>query len=239
MASVYDGDTFTLDSGDKIRLKWVNTPELRPKEAYGEDARDFVKRLILDQTVQLVMDGPNPRDDYGRVLAGITTPTGKDLSLAIIEDGLGHLFIIPPETNDLSAHLEAQRAARKARRGIWSTTSYLGTLHISSFHANARGDDNTNVNGEYLRVCNVTADPVDIAGYRLMDNSGDSWTLPTLVIPPGHTVLVHSGKGSTQDDPRFQLQVYLGSDTPVWNNDFDIATLLDPKGVTVDQRPSK
>jgi len=239
VASVYDGDTFTLETGDKVRLKWVNTPELRPKEPYGEEARDLARRLILDQQVTLVMAGSNPRDSYGRVLAGATTASGKDLSLALIEDGMGHLFIIPPETHDLSPHLEAQRAARAARRGIWSTESYLGALHITSFHANARGDDNDNVNGEYLRVCNVTAEPVDVAGYRLMDNSGNSWTLPSLTVPPGHTVLVHSGEGSVQDDPRFQLEAYLGSKTPIWNNDFDVATLLDPSGKKVDQRPSK
>ncbi len=239
VAKVYDGDTFTLETGDKIRLKWVNTPELRPKEPYGDQARDYAARLILDQTVSLVLDGPNPRDGYGRVLAGITTPTGKDLSLALLEEGMGHLFIIPPEHHDLSAHLAAQAEARKARRGIWSTENYLGALHMTSFHANAAGDDNTNVNGEYLRIANVTAEPVDVGGYRLMDVAGNSWAFPKLVVPAGHTVMVHSGIGSAQDDPRFQLELYLGSATPIWNNDHDVATLLDPQGRTIDKRPSK
>ena len=34
--AVYDGDTFTLDNGDKIRLRGANTPELRPKEAFED-----------------------------------------------------------------------------------------------------------------------------------------------------------------------------------------------------------
>jgi endonuclease YncB( thermonuclease family) len=239
VVKVYDGDTFTLETGDKIRLKWVNTPELRPKEPYGDQARDYAARLILDQTISLVLDGPNPRDSYGRVLAGVTTPTGKDLSLALLEEGLGHVFIIPPEHHDLSAHLAAQGEARKARRGIWSTTNYLGALHMTSFHANAAGDDNQNVNGEYLRLANITTETVDTAGYRLMDVSGNSWTFPSVKVPAGHTVLVKSGKGSSQDDPRFQLEIFLGSDTPIWNNDHDVATLLDPQGRTIDTRPSK
>jgi len=239
VTAVYDGDTFTLETGDKVRLKWVNTPELRPEEPFGEQARDHARRLILDQQVTLLLNGSNPRDSYGRVLAGATTPSGKDLSLALLEEGLGHLFIIPPEHHDLSAHLEAQRAARAARRGIWSTEGYLGALHITSFHANAAGDDRENVNGEYLRVCNVTAETVDIEGYRLMDHSGNSWTLPKLPIPPGHTVIVHSGEGPIQSDPRFQLEVFLGSSTPIWSNDFDVATLLDPEGRTIHKRPSK
>ena len=35
VVQIYDGDTLTLESGDRIRLRWVNTPELRPKEDYG------------------------------------------------------------------------------------------------------------------------------------------------------------------------------------------------------------
>ena len=40
VVQVYDGDTLTLESGDRIRLRWVNTPELRPKEDYGIEARE-------------------------------------------------------------------------------------------------------------------------------------------------------------------------------------------------------
>ena len=239
IVSVYDGDTFTLESGDKVRLKWVNTPELRPKEAFGEEARDLTKRLILDTTVNLVMDEPNPRDSYGRVLAGIRTSTGQDLSLEIVRAGLGHVFIIPPDHLDLTPFLAAQAEARAARRGIWSTEGYLGALHLSSFHANASGPDEENVNGEYMRVCNVTTEPVDISAYRIQTRSGTTYALPQLIVPAGHTVLVKSGKGSPQTDPRFQLEAFLGSDTPIWSDDYDMATIVDAKGATVDQRGSK
>jgi endonuclease YncB( thermonuclease family) len=237
--SVYDGDTFTLETGDKIRLKWVNTPELRPKEAYGEEAKELTQRLIQDERVKLIMDGPNPRDSYGRVVAGATTASGKDLSLELIRAGLGHLFIIPPDTTDLSAHLAAQGEARAAKRGIWSTESYLGVLHMTSFHANAAGDDNTNVNGEYMRVCNISVEPVELSQFRMMTRDGRTFALPKMIVPAGHTVSVRSGKGSPQDDPRFQLEAFLGSDTPIWADDYDVATIVDAEGRTVDQRGSK
>jgi len=237
--SVYDGDTLTLETGDKIRLKWVNTPELRPKEAFGEEARDFAKRLVLDEQVKLVLDGPNPRDGYGRVVAGITTSSGKDLSLELIKAGYGHVFIIPPDHADLSAHLKAQAEARAARIGIWGTESYFGVLHMTSFHANASGDDHQNVNGEYARVCNVSNEPVDLSQFKIQTRSGKSYAMPKITIPPGHTVMVHSGKGSYQDDPRFQLEAYLGSDEPIWDNEYDVITIVDAQGRTVDQRGSK
>jgi len=239
VASVYDGDTFTLETGDKIRLKWVNTPELRPKEAYGVDAKELTQRLVLDERVKLVLDGPNPRDSYGRVIAGVTLPSGGDLSLELIRAGYGHLFIIPPDHADLSAHLAAQAEARAARRGIWSTESYFGALHLTSFHANASGDDFQNVNGEYARICNISTESVDLSQFRIQTRTGTSYALPKMDIPPGHTVMVRSGKGSPQDDPRFQLEAYLGSDTPIWSDAYDVITIVDSQGRTVDQRASK
>ncbi len=237
--SVYDGDTLTLVTGDKIRLKWVNTPELRPKEAYGEEAKQLAQRLVQDEVVTLILDGPNPRDSYGRVVAGITTSSGKDLSLEIIRAGLGHLFIIPPDHADLTAHLAAQAEARKARIGIWSTESYFGVLHMTSFHANAPGDDSQNVNGEYARVCNISTETVDLSQYKVQTRSGRDYPLPKMDVPAGHTVQIRSGKGSPQDDPRFQLEAFLGSDEPIWNNDYDVMTIVDAQGRTVDQRGSK
>ncbi len=237
--SVYDGDTFTLETGDKIRLKWVNTPELRPKEAYGEDAKELTQRLVLDERVKLILDGPNPRDSYGRGGARSNHPPRPPPNPHRQKAGAGAQVNIPPDTADLSAHLAAQAEARKARVGIWSTESYFGVLHMTSFHANASGDDNTNVNGEYARVCNISTETVDLSQFRVQTRSGTSYALPKMDIPPGHTVLIRSGKGSPQDDPRFQLEAFLGSDTPVWADDYDVITIVDSEGRTVDQRGSK
>lgn len=233
VSSVYDGDTLTLDTGDKIRVKWVNTPELKPAEAYGPEARDFTRSIVQGKHVKLV--GTPIRDGYGRIVAGLEVE-GENLSQKILEAGMGHLFVIPPDDSDLTPLIEAQERARQARRGIWNAPAFQGTLHITSFHANADGDDRANVNGEYLRVCNVSATPVDTTGYRIADISGNSWELPTLVIPSGHTVKIHSGKGSTQTDTTRQLEIYLGSADPIWNNSEDRATLYDRFGRSIDSR---
>jgi endonuclease YncB( thermonuclease family) len=234
VVSVYDGDTITLETGDRVRLRWVNTPELRPEQAYGIDAREAAKALVLGKEVELIY-GPVKRDGYGRLLAGVRTE-GTDLSEHLLGLGFAHMFIIPPAAGDHSARLAAQSRARKARRGIWSTDSYQGVLHITSFHANAPGDDRDNVNGEYARVCNITDHPVDLDGFRVTELSGRSWLLPPLLIPPGHTVKIHSGKGEHQGDPANQLAVYLGSDAPIWNNNRDRLTIYDRYGRVVDSR---
>ena len=73
VASVYDGDTVTLTTGDKIRLRWVNTPELKPLEAYGVEAREAAEKFVSGHTVKLLLGSENPRDGYGRVVAGLET----------------------------------------------------------------------------------------------------------------------------------------------------------------------
>lgn len=234
VASVYDGDTLTLDTGDKVRLKWVNTPEIKPPEEYATEAREATKTLCLGKEAQLTY-GAVQRDGYGRLIAAVTCD-GTDLSTHLLELGLGHVFIIPPDDRDPTPLITAQAAAKAANRGIWSTERYKGELHITSFHANASGDDRENVNGEYLRVANVSVEPLEVAGFRLTDLSGRSWTLPSMILPAGHTVKIHSGVGDHQVNPDEQLAIYLGSDQPVWNNQRDRATLYDRYGRVVDSR---
>ena len=234
VVSVYDGDTLTLATGDKVRLVGANCPELKPLEDYGTEAREATRALCLEKEAVLQY-GATTRDGYGRLLATVQCG-GQDLSLHLLQLGLAPVFIIPPDARDPAAALAAQDQARAAKRGIWSTERYQGELHITSFHANAAGDDRENVNGEYLRVANVSSSPLELSGYQLTDLSGRSWTLPSLILPAGHTVKLISGKGENQGSPDSQLEVYLGSDQPVWNNKRDRATLYDRHGRVVDAR---
>ena len=235
VASVYDGDTMTLDTGDKVRVSGVNTPELKPLEAYGPQARDATAEFVLGKEISLLYGEVN-RDGYGRLLAWVRVD-GKPLELELLERGLGHVFLIPPvEIGDVGEMLATQGRARAAKQGIWSTENYQGSLHITSFHANAPGDDRENVNGEYLRVCNVLTEPVNLDGYRMNNTSGRSFPLPAVIVPPGYTFKVISGKGEHVSDTQQQLEVYLGSDSPIWNNSKDRATIYDRYGKVVDAR---
>jgi micrococcal nuclease len=235
VVSVYDGDTFTLDTGDKVRVSSVNTPELKPLEDYGVEAREATDKFVKGKDVTLVY-GSVERDSYGRLLAWVEVE-GEPLADHLLELGMAHVFLIPPvEAGDVEAMVAAQERAREANRGIWSTEHYKGTLHITSFHANAAGDDRENVNGEYLRLCNITGEPLNVDGYKIADASGNAYAFPPMVIPAGHTVKVHSGHGDHQTDKSSQLAIYLGSDGPIWNNKEDRATIYDRFGQVVDSR---
>ncbi len=231
---VYDGDTVTIATGDPVRLRWVNTPELRPLEDFAEEARDVAAAFVGGKLVQLNYGDP-VRDAYGRLVADIIID-GKSLEEQLLERGLAHIMLIPPVEDDLDVLFEAQARAREQGVGIWGNERYQSSLHITSFHANGRGNDRADPNSEYLRVCNITDHPVDVDGFTITNIRRQAFPFPKLTIPAGHTVKVHSGKGEHQADPGEQLAIYLGSDIPIWNNSRDLATIRDAKGVVVDER---
>jgi hypothetical protein len=70
---------------------------------------------------------------------------------------------------------------------------------------------------------------VNLAGWKL--DAGDRsqrFSLAGYVLKKGATVRIHTGRGTTRAG-----HLYLGSGRPIWNNDGDIATLVDPHNVTV------
>ena len=235
--AVYDGDTFTLDTGDKIRLRGANTPELKPKEAFGIEARDAVADLLINQEVELKY-GSVQRDGYGRLIAAVEV-NGTDTATFLLENGLAHAFFIPPEELDTEALLAAQEKAQKAKKGLWSIQRYQSNLHMTSFHANAKGDDRENVNGEYIRVTNIAQEPINLDTYYITDIKGRKYPFADLLIPAGHTVKIISGQGTNQIDPSRQLELYLGSRTPIWNNEHDRATIYSNDGTVQDSREHK
>ena len=238
VVSVYDGDTFTLETGDKVRVSGVNTPELRPLEPFGIEARDATRAVVLEKQVELVY-GDVKRDSYGRLLAYVRVD-GTPLEEVLVAQGLGHVFLIPPVGDlDVERLVTLQEEAKTQRLGIWSAEGYQGTLHMTSFHANGNGDDARDPNAEYLRVCNISPEPVNVGGYTIENSTGERFGFPELIIPAGHTVKVHSGRGVHKTDANHQLEIYLGSDRPIWNNGFDNATIYDAEGKVVDARVHK
>jgi endonuclease YncB( thermonuclease family) len=231
---VYDGDTLTIHTGDPVRLRWINTPEMRPLEPFAEEAREVAASFVAGKQILLAYADPI-RDGYGRLIADVVID-GVSLEAQLLARGLGHVMLIPPVEDDLDHLFEAQKLAREARLGIWSDGHYQGTLHITSFHANGAGNDRADPNVEYLRVCNITEEPLQLKGYSITNARNQRFSFPEVIVPAGHTVKVHSGKGVQLTDPHQQLEIFLGSDVPLWNNTHDLATIWDAMGQKVDWR---
>jgi len=100
---------------------------------------------------------------------------------------------------------------------------------ITGIHADAGGDDRRNLNGEYALVRNTGAAAVNLAGWKL--DAGDRsqrFTLASYPLKKGATVRIHTGRGTTRTG-----HLYLGSGRPIWNNEGDTATLIDPHNIAI------
>ncbi|HEY8121038.1 MAG TPA: thermonuclease family protein [Myxococcota bacterium] len=115
---VVDGDTLTVRCAgrkERVRMLQIDTPE-REQPLYLQ-AGDALELAIAGRRVELEL-GPEPRDDYGRLLAYVFAD-GENLNLRMIRDGWSPYFdrygagAYPREFAD------AERAAREAARGIW------------------------------------------------------------------------------------------------------------------------
>lgn len=88
VTSVIDGDTFEIETGEKIRLICVDTPEIN--ETGYEKAKIFLNSLSLNKKVRLEKD-ISDKDSYGRLLRYVyidETFVNKE----IVQTNLGVLF---------------------------------------------------------------------------------------------------------------------------------------------------
>jgi micrococcal nuclease len=227
---VVDGDTVVLDGGERVRVANINAPEI--DEPLGLESRAAAIELVLEKRVRIAAGA---RDRYGRLVGDVLLPDSS-LGEELVRQGLAHVYLIPP-VDGARAHslLALEAEARKLRRGIWATSRYRGAFHLTSFHANPRGDDRADLNAEYVRLANVSGGPQSLKGYTLTNRKGQRFRFRAVTVPAGYTVIVHSGAGDSQLDPARQLELYWNRRYPAWSNTGDSATLVGPDGQTVDE----
>lgn len=90
----------------------------------------------------------------------------------------------------------------------------------------AEGADGRNVNGEWFRVRNASAAPLDLARWWVRDSALRRFTFPAGArVEPGASVLVRVGRGTADADTFFW-----GLPEPVFENLGDGGYLFDPQG---------
>ena len=133
MVKVVDGDTFYVDwnrnkymeSEEKIRLLFVDTPELNQSHKgqdlqFGLPARDFLKDRMQNGPLQIWVSPRFPRDRYQWTLV-LLQAEGANVNLLLI--GLGHSLFddryqLP---SNFDSYVDAEARAYEEKRGIWST----------------------------------------------------------------------------------------------------------------------
>lgn len=91
------------------------------------------------------------------------------------------------------------------------------------------GEDNANLNEEWVKICNEGEKDIDMTGWTLLNDVGAYYQFPDgFVLKAGASVIVHTGSGQNTE-----TDLYWGNPVEVWNNAGDTVTLQDDKGNTV------
>lgn len=141
VVKVFDGDTFQIDTGEKVRLLGIDTPEKwesgkldRDSERTGKDkevikklgqlASDYAENILLNTTVTLIPDSTNSdKDRYGRLLRYAYLSDGTLFNLKIIQDGYAYAYT-KYSVIYIEQFLQAQHEARENGRGLWGDLNF-------------------------------------------------------------------------------------------------------------------
>lgn len=140
---VYDGDTLKLDTGEKVRLLGINTPEIgggrKQEEPGGQSAREWLKHRLEGRRIRLEQD-VELRDRYLRLLAHVFAEDGTHINLELVDEGYATVDIHPPNLKYADALMSAEVRAERERRGLWARPEYaplrlnsLGALPLSGW----------------------------------------------------------------------------------------------------------
>jgi hypothetical protein len=101
------------------------------------------------------------------------------------------------------------------------------------FRYDPLGHDIFHLNDEVVTLENPSTEPLDMSGWRLMNERRNMYRFPEgFILAPGAYVTIHSGCG---DDTQYDL--YWCSSMPIWNDEQGEAFLARPGGRVVARYP--
>jgi len=124
---VFDGDTIQVEGSGlsfKIRLVGIDSPEMGRKkqknQPYSRQAKEKLIRLADKKNIFIKQYGTG---SYNRVLAEVFVNT-TNINLEMVRSGLAEVYQGKPAKGlDTKAYFQAQKAAKRYTKGMWSQGS--------------------------------------------------------------------------------------------------------------------
>jgi endonuclease YncB( thermonuclease family) len=137
--NAYDGDTLTLDGDSRVRLVGIDTPELKAKQPFAVEAKEYTKKYCHGRDIWLSFDSGDEtsnKDHYGRLLGSIWVDLGggatksKNCSTqwlcaneGLVAAGLANVYSPSgaKKVNNYDKLLGLQKLAREHKCGQWKS----------------------------------------------------------------------------------------------------------------------
>jgi micrococcal nuclease len=211
----------------EVRMIGINANERG--ECHSEEAAGYLVEELTDASVGIEIVA---RDQFDRVLANVWLED-ELVNLTLVASGLVIAQTPTPENPNGPALIAAEEDAYESGLGLWSPHACGSAgpvpdigFDLGTFFIDPPGPDGDSLDDEYVVVVNNGEETVDMTGWILRDESSrnrkafaDGTTLA-----PGEQIEVSSGCAG-------RLSWCAGS--PIWNNDGDMALLLDAYGTVV------
>lgn len=243
---VADGDTFKVNihgdgSSEAFPVRMTGIQTMETGQCHSIAAEKSLRRLIEGRVVRLAAVRASSRATRDRLLRYVAVRRGDrwvDVNREQIQRGHALWHDTPTENTKIGRYfVDAVRATRRGERLSDDERCGAGP------HAGARigmwvqwdapGNDQDNVNGEWIKIQNRSTNALDLSGWWLRDYTLKRYLFAAgTSIGPGETLTVHVGKGTDS-----RLRRYLGRSTALFLNPDpskgeigDAIYLFDPDG---------
>ena len=248
VTKVIDGDTIVVSFPNQtvatIRLLGIDCPETSiqnniPNEYqnitnlscltfFGLKAKQYVSSLINNSQITITFDNQTTRKDmYNRFLCYVSV--GQiNINAKLLEEGYARVYTLETFSKK-SDFLAIQHDSIDLSKGLWNCSKTLHVLTIDQVHYNAEGNDEENLNDEYVVLVNTNEKSLDLTGWSIQDEHGNRFDFPIgFRLYPFTSVTLYTGQGINMT-----TALYWHHETPVWNNDGDTVFVYNEKNVII------
>jgi endonuclease YncB( thermonuclease family) len=232
--SVEDGDTIKVrlekdKSVRNIRLTGIQAFEGKTDKnlaaACGaKQATKELKRLLKKGNWVQLRSVKSDSKNRGRLFRSVFKADKNGNYTINIQTELlrnGFVLWLPDKVENANNEINrlAMQEAIDKRKNIWSgklckKSKIQNILLGLAINHDAPGDDNFNVNGEYVLIENGSSIAVNLEGWTLRDTSQRSFKFPkNTIIQPGQRITVKAGVGDNTS-----TEFFMNSPTPMFEN---------------------
>jgi endonuclease YncB( thermonuclease family) len=238
---VIDGVTIEVELDgitQPVRYAGIEMPDYSQDPGIWNASRERNRELVEGKTILLIKDRSDV-DGEGRLLRYVLAGS-VFVNRQLVESGYAVAVSSPPDISCDLIFQEAEKLARAAGRGLWSSTSTPSrTIPTLTPTPSGAGDliiVKISPTGtawqepeEYVEIFNDGAQSVQLKDWTIRDTKGHVFAFPNFILGPQQYCRVYTD---------LYLPEHCGftyySLSPIWENDGDCAYLKDGDGILID-----